>query len=157
MNYLTEFKIQQLRTKNLTAAVESIAAVTGAVVANMLIPQLLLKYVYVDTSTLLEAPAVFTYLPLVTYTLALAYFVYAMVGNFIRCRKANTLEQELSLTGGCCSDGCCSDGSCNCEDGNEEISETELKELEKIVDEALKPTTKKSTKTTKKKVAKKTK
>ncbi len=157
MNYLTEFKIQQLRTKNLTAAVESISAVTGAVVANMLIPQLLLKYVYVDTTQLLEAPAVFTYLPLVTYSLALAYFAYAMVGNFIRCRKADALEQELALTGGCCSDGCCSDGSCNSDDTNEEISETELKELEKIVDEALKPTAKKVTKTSKKKVAKKTK
>lgn len=157
MNYLTEFKIQQLRTKNLTAAVESISAVTGAVVANMLIPQLLLKYVYVDTSQLLEAPAVFTYLPLVTYSVALAYFVYAMIGNFLRNRKANALEQELALTGGCCSDGCCSDGSCDCDDSNEEISDSELKELEKIVDAALKPNTKKSTKAAKKKTSKKTK
>ncbi|GIK83832.1 MAG: hypothetical protein BroJett025_04540 [Patescibacteria group bacterium] len=141
MNYLTEFKIQQLRTKNMTAAVESIAVVIGAVVANMLVPQLLLKYVYTDTSALLEAPAIFTYFPLVTYSLALAYFLYAMVSNFVRCRKADNLEKEFVLTGGCCGDcgdGCCSDGD-HTHGDDEEISEAELKELEKIVDEALKP------------------
>lgn len=155
MNYLTEFKIQQLRTKNLTAAVETIAVTMGAVVANMLIPQLLLQYVYTDPSAFgLEAPAVFTYMPLVTYGIALAYFVYAMVGNIMRCKKANVLEQELMLTGG----DCCSDGTC-CNSDEEEISEDELKELERIVDEALKPakktTKKKIAKTAKKKTAKK--
>lgn len=159
MNYLTEFKIQQLRTKNLTAATESIAMVVGAVVANMLVPQLLLKYVYTDTSALLEAPAIFTYFPLVTYTVALVYFVYVMVGNFLRNRKAALLEQELYLSGDCCSDGCCTGGDCNCghDHGNEEISDAELKELEKIVDEALKPkkdSAKKSTKAVKKKAKK---
>jgi hypothetical protein len=158
MNYLTEFKIQQLRTKNLTAAVESIAIVIGAVVANMLVPQLLLKYVYTDTSQLLEAPPIFTYFPLVTYSLALAYFVYAMVGNFLRCRKANVLEQEFLLTGGYCGNHCCDE----CQT-DEEISDSELKELEKIVDEALKPEksvskrSTRSTKTAKNKSARKSK
>lgn len=160
MNYLTEFKIQQLRTKNLTAATESIAMVVGAVVANMLVPQLLLKYVYTDTSALLEAPAIFTYFPLVTYTLAVVFFIYAMVGNFLRSRKASVLEQELYLSGDCCSDGCCDGGDCNCghDHGDEEISDAELKELEKIVDEALKPKkemAKKTAKASKKKSAKK--
>lgn len=161
MNYLTEFKIQQLRTKNLTAAVESIAMVTGAVVANMLAPQLLLKYVYTDTSAMLEAPAIFTNFPLATYSIALAYFIYAMVGNFIRNRKASVLEQELLLTGGYCDDcGDCSNCD-NCQhDGGEDISEDELKELERIVDEALKPsakTAKKTTKSSKKKTVRRAK
>ena len=138
MNYLTEFKIQQLRTKNLTAAIESIAVVLGAVITNMLVPQLLIKYVY-DPTTLTEAPAIFELLPLITYGIALAYFAYAMVNNFLRSRKANNLEQELLVSGTCCSDGSC---SCEGEDG-EEISEEELKELERIVDEALKPAAKK--------------
>lgn len=150
MNYLTEFKIQQLRTKNLTAAVESVALILGAVVANMLVPQLLLKYVY-DPAVLVEAPAVFEYFPLVSYTIALGYFLFAMGGNFLRNRRARVLEQELMLTGG----SCCADGTCVCEDDTE-ITEEELKELERIVDEALKPETKKapakkaSKKTTKK-------
>ena len=148
MNYLTEFKIQQLRTKNLTAAVESIAMVLGAVVANMLIPQLLLQYVYTDTTTLLEAPAIFTYLPLATYAIALGYFLYAMGGNFVRSKKAAVLEQELTLTDGCCGDDSC----CGSKEDDTEISEDELKELERIVDEALKPETKK---TNKKNVSKK--
>lgn len=155
MNYLTEFKIQQLRTKNLTAAVETVAITMGAVMINMLVPQLLLKYVYTDPTAFgLEAPAVFTYLPLVTYAIALGYFFYAMVGNFVRCRKANALEQEFVLTGGSCGDGCCGDGCCSTESQDEEISEDELKELERIVDEALKPA-KKSTKATAKKTVKK--
>lgn len=163
MNYLTEFKIQQLRTRNLIAAIESIAMVTGAVIANMLIPQLLLNYVYTDTSMLTEAPAVFTYLPLVTYGIALAYFVYAMVTNFLRARQANTLEQELLLTDDCCGGSCgcgdCGDCGDNCEScdhsQDSEMSEAELLELEKIVDQALKP--KKTAKTAKKKTSKKTK
>lgn len=155
MNYLTEFKIQQLRTKNLTAAVESISIVMGAVITNMLAPQLLLKYVYTDTSALLEAPAIFTTLPLVTYSLALGFFLYAMVTNFMRSRKANVLEQELMLTtGACCGESCDDAGSC-CSGSEDEISEEELKELERIVDEALKPAKKKATKTAKKGKAKK--
>jgi len=153
MNYLTEFKIQQLRTKNLTAGVESIAITMGAVVVNMLVPQLLIKYVYTDPSAFgLEAPAIFTVLPLITYSVAMAYFVYAMVGNFVRNNKAKSLEQELMLTDGCCSDGSCCSGS-----DEEEISDDELKELERIVDEALKPAkkTKAAKKTSTKKTAKK--
>lgn len=146
MNYLTEFQIQQLRTKNLTAAVESIAVILGAVITNTLVPQLLLKYVY-DPTVLLEAPPIFEYLPLVTYSLGLLYVLYSLGGNFVRNRKIRTLEQELMLTGG----SCCSDGNC-CHD-DEEITEEELKELERIVDEALKP----EKKTAKKKTASKTK
>lgn len=149
MNYLTEFKIQQLRTKNMTAAVESIAVIVGAVVANMLVPQLLLKYVYTDTSAMLEAPAIFTYFPLATYTLALTYFVRAMVSNFVRNSRADNLEKELILTGGRHSHGHCDD----CMD-DEEISDDELKELERIVDQALKPN-KKTTKSASKRSANK--
>jgi hypothetical protein len=155
MNYLSEFKIQQLRTKNLTLAVESISVVLGAVIANMLVPQLLIKYVYTDTSALLEAPAIFSLLPLVTYSIALAFIVFALVTNFMRSRKANVLEQELMLMDDCCG----SEGSCCNDSDEEEISDKELQELERIVDEALKPSKKKSTKTaskSKKKSVKKT-
>lgn len=152
MNHLNEFKIQQLRTKNLIAAVESVAMIMGAVIANMLIPQLLIKYVY-DPAVLVEAPAIFEYLPLITYSIGFGYFVFAMVSNFMRNRKLRALEQELYLTGGsCCSDGtCCSDTDAD----EEEISDEELKELERIVDEALKPAKKTATKATKKAPAKK--
>lgn len=134
MNYLTEFKIQQLRTKNLTLAVESISAITGAVVINMLVPQLLLKFVY-DPTTLVEAPAIFEILPLVTYSIAVLFFAYVMVSNFMRERKVAMLEQEMMIG----ADGCCC-GDCNCD--NEEINQEDLKELEKIVDEAIKPSKK---------------
>jgi hypothetical protein len=147
MNYLTEFNIQQLRTKNLTAAVESVAIVLGAVVANMLVPQLLLKYVYTDTTQLLEAPAIFTYFPLITYSLALGYFIYAMGSNFMRNRQANVLAKELELSGGSYCGHCMPD---------DEVTEEEMKELEKIVDKALKPATKKTTKKSTKKAVKKT-
>lgn len=134
MNYLTEFKIQQLRTKNLTSAVESISAITGAVVINMLVPQLLLKFVY-DPTTLVEAPVIFEILPLVTYSIAVLFFAYVMVSNFMRERKVAVLEQEMMIG----ADGCCG-GDCNC--GDDEINQEDLKELEKIVDEAIKPSRK---------------
>ncbi|NCO12379.1 MAG: hypothetical protein COZ34_04355 [Candidatus Pacebacteria bacterium CG_4_10_14_3_um_filter_34_15] len=150
MSHQNGFAVQQLRTQNLVKGVESLSGFVAAVVANMLIPQLLIKYVY-DPTTLTVAPPVFEYLPLVTYGLALLYFVFAMVGNFRRERSARTMQKEMSLS------SCCTDGSCaDCKD--EEISEKELKELEKIVDQALKPT-KKATKkvAVKKSSAKKTK
>jgi len=150
MNYQNRFAVQQLRTKNLVKGIESLSGFVAAVVANMLIPQLLLKYIY-DPTTLVAAPPVFEYLPLVTYGLALLYFVGAMFGNFKREQKARRIESELNLYSDECSGESCSDGSCCDED---EISDEELKELERIVDEALKPT-KKKTKSKKKTVKKK--
>ncbi len=150
MSHQNGFAVQQLRTQNLVKGVESLSGFVAAVIANMLIPQLLIKYVY-DPTTLTVAPPIFEFLPLVTYGLALLYFVFAMVGNFMRERNARSMQKEMLLS------SCCTDGSCaNCKD--EEISETELKELEKIVDKALKPT-KKATKkvAAKKSPAKKTK
>ena len=149
MKHQTGYAIQQLRTKNLVKGVESLSAFVAAVVANMLIPQLLLKYIY-DPTTLVAAPPVFEYLPLVTYTLALLYFVAAMIGTFRRERQAGKMEIEMNLSAG----NCCSDSSC-CSD-EDDISEEELKELERIVDEALKPT-KKTTKAAKKKTTVKSK
>ncbi|MBU0974616.1 hypothetical protein KKD03_02860 [Patescibacteria group bacterium] len=147
MSYQTEFAIQQLRTQNLVKGVESLSGFVAAVVANMLIPQLLIKYVY-DPTTLTVAPPIFEYLPLVTYGLALLYFVFAMAGNFIREKSARTMQKEASLL------PCCSDRSCvDCTD--DEISEKELKELEKIVDNALKPTKKATRKVVAKKSSKK--
>lgn len=130
MNYKTEFEIQQLRTKKLTRVVCTISVFVAAVIANMLVPQLLIKYVY-DATTLTVAPPIFEYFPLASYSLALLYFLYAMAVNFSSERKAKRMERELALYP-------CHDGDCNCND-EDEISEDELKELEKIVDEALKP------------------
>lgn len=143
------FAIQQLRTKNLVKGVESLSGFVGAVVANMLIPQLLIKYVY-DPTKLVAAPPIFEYLPLVTYGLALGFFIFAMVGNFMRERSAKVMEKEMSLS------------SC-CMDEEDDISEKELQEFEKIVDEALKPAKKTTRKpvvrkaSAKKKTTKKTK
>jgi len=152
-NYQTEFTIQQLRTKNLVKAVESLSVFVAAVIANMLIPQLLIKYIY-DPTKLVVAPPIFEYLPLFTYGLALLYFIFAMVGNFLRERNAKIMEKELSLSFGC-TDGHYNGSCCDSDNDKDEISEKELKELEKIVDEALKPT-KKTVKKTAKKTVKKT-
>jgi len=145
MKYQTEFNIQQLRTKNLVKSVQALTGFVGAVVANMVIPQLLLKYIY-DPTTLMEAPAIFELLPLVTYSLALIYFLYTLVSNFTSEREAKKLEREMNLYS-------------NDEVDDGEITQEELKELEAIVEEALKPKkkTKKVAKKSKKTVSKKTK
>lgn len=137
MKHQSAFEVQQLRTKNLVKSLESLSGFVAAVIANMLIPQLLIKYVY-DTTTLTVAPPIFEFLPIFTYGLALVYFLVAMIGNFVRERSARRIEKEISL----CS--CCSEGSCS--NDEDDISEEELKELEKIVDKALMPTKKTSSK-----------
>lgn len=120
----------------------------GSVIANMIIPQLLLKYVY-DANTLTVAPPIFEYLPLITYGISTAYFLYVLVANFLRERKIVLLEKEAALThGGCGNCNCSADGAC-CSDTDEAVSQEELMELERIVDEALQ-TKKPSKQTTKK-------
>ena len=148
-NHRTGLAVQQLRIKNLTSVVSTLAVFVAAVVTNMLVPQLLIKYVY-DPTTLVTAPPIFEYLPLVTYGVALLYFIRVALDNFVREGRAKKMEREFGL------------GSCpECSD--DEISDEELKELEKIVDEALKPkrkvakrkTVKAARKTTKRKVSRK--
>ena len=140
MNHITQNKIENLRSKSLFSSMNAISVFIGAVIANMIAPQLLLKYVY-DANTLTEAPPIFEYLPLVTYSLAMVYFVFAVVTNYMRERKISLLEKELSIASmpGCCGGDCCNgDDSC-CSNEDAMVSEAELAELEKIVDEALQP------------------
>jgi hypothetical protein len=147
MKHKNYFSVQQLRTRNLIKSVESISVIAAAIIINMLAPQLLIRYVY-DPSTLIAPPPVFEYLPLVTYSIAVIYFLVAMTGNFLRERKARKLEREMILYSGCCSEANC---KCGHENSDDDITDEELKELERIVDEALKP----EKKTTKRKPAKK--
>lgn len=145
MNIQTEFKIQQLRTKNLVMAVQSIAVAVGAIIIAMILPQLIVRYILAEES-LFEYSAQLEYIPVVAYSFATLYFLYAMLTNFLRERKAAQLEKTLEEE--CCG---CSDQACGCEDGCcDEISEEELAKLEEIVNETVKPSKKSNKKTAKK-------
>ena len=141
-------QLADLRMQNLIRAVQSIMVFTAAIIANAFLPQIIITYMYTQEQllTLTEQPRILELLPLITFGLAAAYFVYTVIANVMNNRKAAVISQEIAV-GGCCGDSCCSD------DGSEELSESELQELESIVEEALTP--KKSAKSAKK-TAKKT-
>lgn len=145
MNIQTEFKIQQLRTKNLVMAVQSIAVAVGAIIIAMILPQLIVRYILTEES-IFQYSAQLEYIPVVAYSFATLYFLYSMFTNFMRERKAAQLEKTLDEE---CSG--CSDEACGCEDGCcDEISEEELAKLEEIVNETVKPAKKSNKKTAKK-------
>lgn len=146
-------ELADLRMQNLTRAVQSVMVFAGAIFVNAFLPQLYITYMYTQEEllTLTQQPKVLELLPLVTFTIAMVYFLYVVVTSFANNKKAANLKEEIALGGGCCGGGCCDDSS-------EELSESELKELESIVEEALKPqkSAKKSTvKKSSKRVAKK--
>lgn len=158
MNHYTQFKIEQLRAKNLARLMESILAFLGALFVTALLPSILVRYVYSPEQLMQQPPALLEYIPIASFAVAFGYLVFAAVGNMKREKTARELEKQLELTGGHM--GC----ECDCGD-HDMVSDEELKELEAIVDEALsesktaaaaKKDSAKKSKTTKKAASKKT-
>ncbi len=102
-----QFQAQQLRTQSVVKAVESIAVFVFALFTSALLPSLLFRYLYANQE-LTEQPKMLEYIPVAAFVVGVAYFVYAMVGNWARDGKARRLEQEAIECG-------CDDCGCDCE------------------------------------------
>lgn len=129
----TQFQIQSLRSVNQQRVLEAIMVFITALFVSALLPSLMLQYLYAD-QMLTEAPFVLEHMSGATFTVAMLYLVYVLVGLFTRGKKISQLERELAIMG---------DTS-----ASQMPDEAELKELEALVDEALK--TSKSTKSSSK-------
>lgn len=119
-----QFQIQNLRATNTQRVMESIMVTFIATLTMIVLPQLLMQYVYANAQ-LLEVPKTVEYTPVACYLIALAYIIYAVVTNMGRAKKIKQLEQDLAFSAG-------SDM-----DMDSGVDEAELKELEKMVDEAI--------------------
>lgn len=129
---LHKFQIQYLRQKNLQALMEALVVMIGALFVAILLPQVLVRFVYADQQLTAE-PMLLQYIPVVALALGALQLVVTLVGNFFRERQMVKLEKTLV-------------NEVNQNSGL--VDDTELKELEKLVDTAL-------TKHSPKKVAKK--
>jgi uncharacterized membrane protein len=89
-----QFQIAQLRQKNQTKALESIAVFLLALFVTAILPSLLIQYVYAGQQ-LFEQPMVLELIPVISFAIAVAYFIYAAVANWRRESKAARLEREM--------------------------------------------------------------
>lgn len=98
MHSTLSFKIQQLRMKNQTAMVSSIALIVFALFVSAILPSLLVRYVYAEQQ-LFEQPALLEYIPVASFLLGVGYFIYAVIANFMREKRAKYLEMEMEMMG----------------------------------------------------------
>lgn len=119
-----QFQIQALRAANTQRVMEAIMVTFIATLTMIVLPQLLMQYVYADAQ-LLAVPKTVEYTPIAAYAVSLAYVIFAFVTNMARSKKIAQLEQDLAFSAGSDSDM------------NGGVDEAELKELEKMVDDAI--------------------
>lgn len=91
---LIQFQVAQLRQKNQTKALESVAVFLLALFVTAILPSLLIQYVYAGQQ-LFEQPPLLELIPVVSFVIAVGFFIYAAVTNMMREVKAARLEKEL--------------------------------------------------------------
>lgn len=137
-------QINRLYLQNAVSTVQAIMLFVAALFSTALLPSLIVRYFFAEQD-LFAPPAIVEYIPVISYAVAMLYFVYVLVSNFNRNRKIKVLTAQATEDFGCC-------GECSPESSNM----PELRELEQIVDEALGGKTSQG-KTTRRKKSTKTK
>ena len=118
---LHKFQIQYLRQKNLQALMEALAVMIGAIFIAILLPQVLVRFVYANQQLVAE-PLLLQYIPVVALALGILQILITFIGNFFRERQMIKLERTLVQ---------------EVNQSTTSIDEKELKELEIMVDSAL--------------------
>lgn len=90
------FTIDQLRKENLVKATEAIAFLILAFFITVYLPTILFQFVFASQQ-LTEEPAVIRYIPVASFVIAIAYFVYALVGNVRRMLQIMKLEKQMAM------------------------------------------------------------
>lgn len=140
---LHKFQIQYLRQKNIQALMESLVIMVGALFIAVLLPQVLVRFLYANQQLYAE-PLLLQLIPAIALVVGVLQLLITFVGNFMRSRRLVKLEKTMidqvnQMTTG--------------------IDQSELMELEKLVDSALTkhaPKAAKRTRTTKTKQSKTT-
>jgi Na+(H+)/acetate symporter ActP len=117
----TQFKISQLQHENNTRLLESLVVFIAAFFGIALLPQLLVRYVYAN-QPLLETPAALEIIPVALFAIAMAYFVYSIVSNYIRYNRIKLMENEIIDMASTCECG----GDCNCGNSMDDIENTSI-------------------------------
>lgn len=125
MHSYIKFQIKDLRAQNLQKVMEVTMVLLAALFTTVLLPSLLVRYVY-SQAQLLEQPVLLELIPLLTFVVGIAYLIYVIAGNFRRGREIKALQLRMAEFGGFADDA-----------ANEMIDQSELDELEKIVEKAM--------------------
>lgn len=104
-------KISRAYKAKMLNAIEAIAVMVFSLFAIVLLPQLLIQYVYANQQ-LLEAPALLEYIPVAFFALGAGFFAYAVVANIMLWMKVRKWEAELEAVGDDCCGGDCCGGAC---------------------------------------------
>lgn len=90
-------QIASLQRRQVSAGVESVAVSLFAVITAVLLPQLVFQYLVETNPDALESTVALQYIPHAAYALAALVFIAMIIGNFLRNRRINRIEQELSV------------------------------------------------------------
>lgn len=96
------FKISQLRARNQTIMLTAVAVLLASLFVAALLPSLLVQFVYARQQ-LFQQPPLLQYIPLASFVVGFGYFLIAVIGNSVRCKRIKYLDKQLELES-CCSD-----------------------------------------------------
>lgn len=100
------FQVQQLRAVNLQRTIESLVVFILGLFVSALLPSILIRYVYANQQ-LFEQPPLLDYIPLVSFVVAIGYFIYTVLTNLMREAQAKRLERQAWAMADECDDcGC---------------------------------------------------
>ncbi len=111
-----QFKIDQLRKEKMILGIESIAVFIFSLFISIFLPQLLYTYFYADQQLLAE-PKLLTYIPVISFVIGIAYFLYMVFMNTSKATQVKRMEAELAAL------------------SEDTLNDDDLAEVQKIVDE----------------------
>jgi len=92
-----QFEIQNEQQNRLTAAVEAFLISFMAIISAILLPQIIFDY-FMQNGEFTQAQSEFlANIPTGAYAIAAFFFVYALIGNYLRGRKIRQLRRDIEL------------------------------------------------------------
>ncbi len=93
------YKVRQLRAVNHNVMITAVTVLVAALFTTALLPTLLVQYVYAGQQ-LFETPPLLEFIPLASFVIGMGYFIYAIVSNMLRAKRASYLDKKIELEGG---------------------------------------------------------
>jgi len=94
MNSSHQFQVRYLRAISSQRMLEATTVFLAALFVSALLPSLLIRYAYAG-QTLFEQPPILDVIPVVSFVIAIGYFLFAVVGNVMREMQIRRLEREM--------------------------------------------------------------
>lgn len=91
---MSQFKINQLRQKNIQTTGEVVGVLVLSVFVTVLLPQLLFQYFYADKQLTAEPPELKA-IPAIAFGVGLLFALYGLAANFLRERQIIALTHEM--------------------------------------------------------------